>query len=158
MNEEKLRRQLADALAWGDAHMSLETAITEFPARLCAASVPGKPHTPWRLLEHMRIAQWDILEFCRDPEHVSPDWPEGYWPEEGRKGTREEWKTSARGFLSDLRAFQALVTDPERDLLAEIPHGTGQTLLREVLLSADHSAYHLGQLMFLWRVAEAREE
>ena len=154
MNDSELREQLARILDWGDAHMGLTAALDEFPVEHCAFSVPGSPHTPWRLLEHMRLAQWDILEFSRKPEHVSPAFPYGYWPEPGAAGTPEDWDRTARGFLSDLREMRALVTDPAVDLFAAIPHGNGQTVLREVLLTADHNAYHFGQLMMLRRAAE----
>jgi hypothetical protein len=113
--------------------------------------VDGVPHTPWRLLEHMRIAQWDILEFSRDPGHVSPAFPEGYWPEGDAPPEAQAWDRSVRAFRADLQAMQDLVRDPATDLFARIPHGDGQTVLREALLVADHNAYHLGQLVMLRR-------
>ena len=149
MNDDALRHHLAELLEWGDAHVDMRAALEDFPVEHCAASVPDSPHTPWRLLEHMRIAQSDLLEFCRNPDHVSPAWPDGYWPDAGAGGTPEQWQRSARAFLSDLQDMQKLVKDPQTDLTAEIPHGRGQTFLREVLLTADHNAYHLGELYAL---------
>ena len=115
---------------------------------------PGAPHTPWQLLEHMRIAQWDILRFSVDAKHASPKWPEGYWPENDTPPNEKTWKESVRQFFADLDAICELVRDPKRDLFARIPHGTGQTLLREALLLADHNAYHLGQLVMVRKSLE----
>jgi hypothetical protein len=115
------------------------------------ARVDGVPHTPWRLLEHMRIAQWDILEFSRNAAHVSPPFPEGYWPAGDAPPDSAAWDQSVAVFRADLQAMQDLVADPTTDLFARIPHGEGQTILREALLVADHNAYHLGQLVMLRR-------
>jgi uncharacterized damage-inducible protein DinB len=115
----------------------------------------GAPYSAWQLLEHMRIAQRDILEFSRNPKHVSPEWPEGYWPTKEAPPTKAAWSNSVRAFRSDLRAMQKLVANPASDLFARIPHGDGQTLLREALLVADHNSYHLGQLVMLRRLLGA---
>src|SRR5437870_5365390 len=128
------------------------------PARLRGAKPPGVPHTPWRLLEHLRIAQWDILEFTRDPHHVSPPWPEGYWPASDAPPDDGAWDRSVAAFRADLRAMQDLVADPATDLFTPLPHGEGQTALREALLVADHNAYHLGQLVVVRRLLGAWEE
>ena len=117
-------------------------------------NAPGTPFTAWRLLEHLRLAQWDILEFSRNPQHVSPKWPEGYWPEGDAPPPRADnaaWRKSVEGFRADLKAMQNLVENPGTDLFAAIPGGDGQTILREALLVADHNAYHLGQLVMLRR-------
>lgn len=108
---------------------------------------PGVEHTPWQLLEHLRICQWDILEFSRNAEHVSPDFPDGYWPDDEAPPTDSAWDESIAAFQADLQAMRDLVTDPQTDLYSPIPHGDGQTILREALLVADHNAYHLGQLV-----------
>ena len=110
------------------------------------------PYTAWQVLEHIRIAQWDILEFCRDPKHVSPKWPKGYWPESDEPGNEELWKETVEKIRHDLKQMEALVANPANDLFAKIPHGTGQTILQEALLVADHNAYHLGALAVMNRI------
>jgi hypothetical protein len=117
--------------------------------------VAGVPHTPWRLLEHLRIAQWDILEFSRNPRHVSPPFPDGYWPTGDAPPESAGWDRSVAAFRADLQAMQDLVADPATDLFAPLAHGDGQTILREALLMADHNAYHLGQLVVLRRALGA---
>ena len=153
--DRSLREHLLYLLRGGGAHIKFEEALDGFPAEFYNARAAGAPYTPWQLLEHMRIAQWDILEFSRSAAHVSPKWPEGYWPEEGLAADEEDWQRSVEGFRADLRAVEALVEDEANDLYGKIPHGTGQTLLREALLVADHNAYHLGALVTLRRALEA---
>ena len=150
-----LREHVLFMLRGGGAHLKFEEAVNGFPAEFFNARAEGVPYTPWQLLEHMRIAQWDILEFSRSAAHVSPKWPEGYWPEESMAADEDDWQRSVEGFRADLRAMEALVEDPAQDLYAAIPHGTGQTLLREALLVADHNSYHLGALVTLRRALEA---
>ena len=133
----------------GGAHLTFERAIAGLPEHLRGSKIDGSSHTPWRLLEHLRIAQWDILEFSRNPEHVSPDFPDGYWPNSDGPPDRASWDRSAAAFRSDLQAMIDLVADPQVDLCAPIAHGDGQTILREALLVADHNAYHLGQIVLL---------
>ena len=123
-----------------------------FPSRLRGVKPPGVPHTAWQLLEHMRIAQSDILEFSRDAKHKSPPWPEGYWPKTEAPPNAASWNNSLRSFRADLKAMAKLVADKKTDLFAKIPHGTGQTILREALLVADHNSYHLGQMVLLRRL------
>ena len=153
--DRALREHLLYLLRGGGAHVHFEEALEGFPSSLYNARAGGVPYTPWRLLEHMRLAQWDILEFSRDASHVSPPWPDGYWPEESREADEDDWRRSVESFRSDLRAMEALVEDPSTDLYARIPHGDGQTILREALLIADHNAYHLGALVTLRRALEA---
>ncbi len=129
--------------------------MKDFPVEKCGRRVEGLPYTAWQVLEHMRIAQWDILEFSRDAKHVSPKWPKGYWPDEDETGTETRWNETVEKFRSDLQTFQDLVSDPATDLFAEIPHGTGQTVLREVLVLADHNSNHLGALIVLARLLKA---
>ncbi len=154
-DDTALRDHLVKLLRGGAAHLDFEAAIAELPVALRGAKLPGVPHTPWRLLEHLRIAQWDILEFSRNPEHVSPPFPEGYWPEGDAPPNPGAWGQSVAGFRADLQAMQDLVTNPATNLFARIPHGQGQTILREALLVADHNAYHLGQLVLLRRALGA---
>jgi DinB superfamily len=158
MNENKaLREHLVKLLAGRQAHVDWEDALRDFPAALRGAKPAGAAHTPWQLLEHMRIAQWDILEFSRDPKHVSPEFPDGYWPEGEAPPDESAWGKSLERFASDLDAMKALVNDPSTDLFARIPSGTGQTVLREVMLTADHNAYHLGQIVQLRKMMKAKE-
>ena len=151
-NDQSLRDHLLYLLRDGGAHMSFDDFIGEFPAELCAEKVPGLPYTCWQVLEHMRLAQWDILEFSRDPNHASPEFPKGYWPAPENAGTVELWQESAAKFKSDLKEMQRLVANNSTDLHARIPHGDGQTILREALLVADHNAYHLGALVIMARM------
>lgn len=150
-----LREHLVYLLRGAGAHLDFEAAVADLPAGLCGAKPPGQPHTPWRLVEHMRIAQWDILEFSRNPKHDSPSFPDGYWPRGDAPPDNEAWDRSIAAFRADLRAMEELVTNPATDLLAPIPHGQGQTVLREALLVADHNAYHLGQLVVVRRLLGA---
>jgi DinB superfamily len=150
-----LREHVLYLLRGEGAHLDFEKAIAGLPPDLRGAKPPGQPHTPWRLLEHLRLAQWDILEFARNPAHVSPHFPEGYWPEGDAPPDDGAWDRSVASFRADLRAMQDLITDPRTNLFAPIPHGEGQTLLREGLLVADHNAYHLGQLVLLRRLLGA---
>jgi len=147
-----LRDHLLYLLRGGGAHLDFEAAVADLPAHLRGGRVSGLPHTPWRLVEHLRIAQWDILEFCRNPQHVSPRFPEGYWPVGDAPPDDAAWERSLDDFRADLQAMQGLVADPTTDLFVPLPHGQGQTILREALLVADHNAYHLGQLVVVRRL------
>lgn len=144
-----LREHLVELLASSHAHATFDAYVRDLQAELRGRKVPGAPHTAWQLLEHLRLAQWDILEFSRRPKHVSPAWPDGYWPATPAPPDDGAWDKSVRRFRADLKAMQKLVADPARDLFTPFPHGTGQTLLREALLVADHNAYHIGQLVTL---------
>lgn len=158
MNDPALRQHLDYLLGGGGAHLSFDKAIADLPPELRGAKPPNSPHTAWRLLEHLRIAQWDILEFSQNPKHVSPDWPDGYWPAGDAPPDDTAWDRSVAAFRADLAAMRALVNDPKTDLFAKIPHGDGQTILREALLVADHNAYHLGQLVEVRRAIGAWDE
>jgi hypothetical protein len=154
-NDTALREQLVYLLRGGGAHLDFERAVADLPAKLRGARPANVPHTPWRLVEHMRIAQWDILEFCRNPRHVSPAFPEGYWPAGDAPPDDAAWEKCLAGFRADSKAMQQLVTDPATDLFARLPHGEGQAVLREALLVADHNAYHVGQLVVVRRALGA---
>jgi uncharacterized damage-inducible protein DinB len=151
----ELRKHVIYLLNEGGAHVTFDAAVARFPAAARGKKPKGAPHTAWQLVEHMRIAQWDILEFSRNAAHDSPKFPEGYWPKSEAPPTDRAWNESLRKFRADLEAMAALVSDPKTDLLARIPHGDGQTILREALLVADHNAYHLGQLVILRRLLGA---
>jgi len=153
MDDQKyLREHLLELLDGQSAHVNLESVINDFPTDKINVRIEHSPHTAWELLEHLRLAQWDILEFSRDAKHRSPKWPEGYWPK--KEGTKNEWKKSVTQILKDLKTMRSFVKDKKMDLYAPFPWGDGQTLLREALLVADHNAYHLGQLVLLKRMLE----
>ena len=154
-HNKSLRDHLLSLLRGEGAHISFDDFIADFPAESCNRKIEGLPYTPWQVLEHMRIAQWDILEFCRDPKHVSPKFPKGYWPRPDELGNANLWNETAEKIRIDLKQMEELVTDPSTDLFAKIPHGNGQTILREALVVADHNSYHLGALAAIGRVVKA---
>jgi len=151
-DNKSLRDHLLSLVRGGNAHISFEDFIKDFPADKCGERIEGLPYTAWQVLEHMRIAQRDILEFSRDAKHVSPKWPEGYWPAHDEVGNAELWYGSVDMFRSDLREVEDLIAKSATDLFARISHGSGQTVLREALLVADHNAYHLGVLVAIQRM------
>ena len=145
-----LQEHLINLLSFAGAHIGFDEALRGLPAEFRGRKPKNVPHSAWQLVEHMRIAQWDILEFCRDAKHVSPKWPEGYWPKLTAPPSDAAWKKSVAAFRQDLKEMKELVKEAdEQKLYARIPHGDGQTLLREALLIADHNSYHLGQLVLL---------
>jgi uncharacterized damage-inducible protein DinB len=144
-----LRKQLSHAMQGDEAHLLFAAAVKDFPADSYGAKPAGAPHTAWQLLEHMRIAQHDILEFSRDPKYKSPKFPEGYWPETEAPPDAKAWQASVRSFERDARELEELMQDTQQDLFKPFTHGDGQNLLREALVVAGHNSYHLGQLVFL---------
>ena len=156
--DQALRQHLVYLLSDGGAHTKFEDVIKNFPANLRGKKAENFPHTAWMLLEHMRIAQWDILEFSRNRKHVSPQWPEGHWPKTEAPPSAAAWTESIQSFRKDLKAMEDLVSNPKTDMYAQIPWGDGQTVLREAMLVADHNAYHLGQLVTLSRLLGSWEE
>jgi uncharacterized damage-inducible protein DinB len=151
VSDKLLRDQLVDLLQGGNAHATFEAAVEAFPVEKAGIRPEGMPHSAWELVEHMRIAQNDILEFSRSADHVSPDWPEGYWPASAAPARASDWHSSVQSFRDDKAVFERLVHDQAQDLNQTFPWGQGQTLLREALLIADHNAYHLGQLILVRR-------
>jgi hypothetical protein len=154
-HDTALREHMIDLLKGGSAHVQFMDALEEFPSNKRGTFAPGLPHTGWQLLEHSRIAQWDILEFSRNPQHVSPGFPEGYWPKTPGPPSDADWDKSVQQFQRDLDEMVALVKNSRTDLFAKIHHGDSQTVLREALVLADHNAYHLGQLVDLRRALGA---
>lgn len=154
-NDKVLREHVLDLLIGESAHLNFDGAVKDMPEALRGERPKGSPHSPWEVLEHMRIAQWDILEFIRNPQHASPEFPAGYWPGTQTPPSKTAWDASVDAFRGNLRELAALVANESTDLLAAIPHGDGKTLLREALLTADHNAYHLGQLVTLRRILGA---
>ena len=149
-----IRDHVARLLAWEDAHVGFDAAVDGVPPEV-RGSQPSGLHSPWQLLEHLRITQHDILDFCRNPHYKEMSWPQDYWPPAPAPPTAAAWDGSIEQFRRDRKALQKLAADPKVDLEARIPHGAGQTYLRELLLSADHTAYHVGQLVFVRRLLGA---
>lgn len=157
-DDKALREQLSKLLDGGGAHLPWKAVLSDMPVELQGARPAGAPHTAWQLLEHMRIAMWDILEFSRDPKHVSPQFPEGYWPPADSPPNLEAWVKSVKAFGRDVEDMKKLVRDPRTNLFERIPHGEGQTIFREALVAADHNAYHLGQIVLLRKMLGAWNE
>jgi uncharacterized damage-inducible protein DinB len=144
----RLRARLEQLLEWGEAHVTFDAAVADLPAELRGRRPEGFPHSPWELVEHVRITQHDLLDFCRNQAYVAPTWPDDYWPPAAAPPTPEGWDESIAAYRADRSALQAFVADPRRELGALVPRGTGEeTYLRSVLLVADHTSYHLGQLV-----------
>lgn len=150
-----LREQLAHVLDWEEAHAGFGAAVANLPPALRGKAPAGLPYSPWQLLEHMRITQADILEFCRSPRYTEKAWPKDYWPAEAEPPSAKAWDESIAAYRRDCEAMAALARDDSVDLLAKVPNGSGQTFLREVLLVADHNAYHLGELIVVRRLLGA---
>ena len=157
-DDKGLRDDVLHLLRGGNAHVNFERAVASFPRDLRGKKPRGLPYTPWQQLEHMRIAQWDILEYIRNPQHTSPEWPAGYWPEEAPPA-QNSWAKSVKNFQADRQALLEMAADPATDLLSRVPADPkGPTMLHELLLVADHNAYHLGQLVVLGRLLGAWRE
>lgn len=153
MNDDQvLREQLLALLNGGNAHMTFDEAVGGFPMDGINTRVPNGSYTVWHVLEHMRIVQWDILEFVRNPDHVSPVFPDGYWPAPDKMGTVTSWKKSIKSFRANLESLKEIVGDPKTDLFGPIPHARDYTVLREILLAADHNSFHVGEFIEIRRI------
>ncbi len=153
MNSDTVvRQQLLALLRGGNAHMSFDQAVADFPMEAINTFPPNVPYSPWHLLEHLRIAQWDILEFIRNPLHISPEWPKGYWPQVDEKADHQAWDQTIHQFHTDLGDLQTLVQDPDVDLYTDLPHAPGYNILREILVVSDHNAYHIGEFAIVRQV------
>ncbi len=148
----EVREQLVDLLRGGNAHMTFSDAVSGFPLKEINRRLPHATYTIWHLLEHMRIAQWDILEFVRNPDHISPDFPDGYWPKVDQMATVTQWKKTVKGFQGDREAMEKLVKDPKTNLFRLIPHAKDYTVFLEILTLADHNAYHIGEFVSIRRL------
>jgi len=153
--DEILRHHVADLLDWDSAHIDLDRALHGLSPRLRGKVPVGVPYSVWQLVEHIRLAQRDILEFCIDDEYMERTWPDDYWPKEAAPPSAEAWTGTLRAIREDRAALRELALDPAIELTAPVPHGTGQTYLREILLAADHAAYHVGQIVSVRRVLGA---
>ncbi len=156
--DRRQRRQLVRLLVEGGGLLPPAVVLARFPRSLRGAKPRGSPHTPWQILEHLRLAQWDLLRFSLDPEHESPPWPAGYWPPSAAPPDGQAWSRSAKAYLRDLEALRRIAADPRRDLSAPLPHAPGATLLGELYLAASHNSYHLGQLVLLRRLLEGARQ
>ena len=154
-SDKAVREHVVQLLTGGHAHATFEQAIKDLPVELRGKRPKGAEHSPWEIVEHLRLAQWDILGFSRDARHKSPEWPVGYWPKSAAPPEDKAWEKTVRAFRRDLKAMVALVSDEATDLYAKIAHGDGQTVLREALLTADHNAYHVGELVLVRRLLGA---
>lgn len=153
-SDAAIRDHVAKLLSWEEAHVGFDAAIADIPPEIRGRQ-PSRLHSPWQLLEHLRMAQHDILDFCRNSNYKEMRWPDDYWPPAPAPPSAAAWDRSIEQFRKDRKALQRLAADPKIDLEARIPHGTGQTYLRELLLTADHSAYHVGQLVLVRRLLGA---
>ena len=146
---DPIRTHIVKLLGWEEAHVGFDTAVADLPRPLRGRRVEGFPHSAWELVEHIRLAQRDLLDFCRDPGYTAPKWPDDYWPSSPEPPDEAAWNRSIKQFAADRKALEKFASDPSIDLTARIPHGTGQTYLRTVLVAADHNASHVGQLVAL---------
>ncbi len=156
--KDVMRTELVSLLTQGNAHMSFEDVVEDFPLHLIAKRAPHTPYTVWHFVEHIRITQWDIVEFIRNPEHISPDWPYGYRPKASEKPTEEAWVRSIEQFKEDRDYLISLIKEPSLDLYSEIPHAPGYTYLREILTVGDHTSYHIGEVAIIRQVLNAWPE
>jgi uncharacterized damage-inducible protein DinB len=152
MSDNAIRDLLGKALDWHDAHASFDDAVKDIPADARRRVPDGLPYSAWQLLEHLRLAQRDILDFCVDSNYQEMKWPDDYWPSSAIPSSDQAWNDSIRAFKKDRKALQKLAADTSVDLEAKIPHGSGQTYMRELMLIIDHTAYHVGQLVLLRRL------
>lgn len=155
--DQSLREHVLRLLNGDGAHQDFENIIKDLPSALLGRTPKGAPHSPWQLLEHLRITQWDVLESIRSPKHVSPEFPAGYWPEKSAPISEKGWNQSADAFRADLKALIVLLNDPAVDLMTDLPHAEGQTILRKLLMLADHNSYHFGQMVLVRRLLGAWE-
>jgi hypothetical protein len=152
IDDSAVRDLVSRLLAWEDAHVGFDKAVNGIPVALRGKRPSRLPYSPWQLIEHMRITQHDILDFCRNPSYQQNTWPEAYWPSSAAPPSARSWTESIRQYRADRQALQDLAGDPTIDLAAKIPHGSGQTYLREIILAADHTAYHVGELLVVRRL------
>ncbi|MBS1912915.1 MAG: DinB family protein [Bacteroidetes bacterium] len=150
-SHDPLRGQLQRVLDWHGAHATFEDSVRSIPTELRGACAPGIPHSPWQLLEHLRLSQLDILDFCRNADYREQKWPDDYWPASAAPPDDDAWDASVAAFIADREELKRMAGDASIDLFARIPHGNGQTILRELLLVVDHNAYHVGQLVIVRR-------
>ena len=152
---DPLRQHVSSLLDWHNAHVTFDDAIAGIPRELHGTQSEGLPYSLWQLLEHLRLCQWDILDYVVNPAYTEKNWPQDYWPPAPRPPSPQAWDESITGFKKDLAALKRLTANPKIDLLGDIPHARGVTYLRELLLVADHNAYHVGQIVAVRRLLGA---
>lgn len=152
--DQIMREQLLALLRGGHAHMAFDEAVADFPLGFINRKPPNVPYTPWHLLEHLRLAQWDILEFIRNPNHISPDWPTGYWPSPQAQADAVQWQQTIAAFRADLKALEEITANPKTDLFAPLPQGLPYTVFREIMVVANHNSYHIGEFAILRQVMD----
>ena len=151
-NDEVLRDQLLQLLRGGNAHMSLDQAVVDFPPGSMNSYPQDVSYTPWHLLEHIRLSQRDILDFIENPDYEWLPFPEGYWPKQSEQADQKRWNTTLQGIKDDLGALERIIENPDTDLYSDLPHAKGYNILREVLIVADHNAYHIGEFGILRQI------
>ena len=151
-SDDLIREHLKELLSWNSAHVEFDRVVRNVPPKMRGTCPAGVPYSLWQLLEHVRLAQHDILDFCTNPGYTSPSWPADFWPAESSPVEREDWQQSIAGYRRDRHSLVQLVTDPSIDPMEAIPHGDGQTYFREIILVADHTAYHLGEMVVVRRM------
>lgn len=149
---QPLREELVFLLERGNAHTSFEEAVAAYPMEQINTIFPNGSYTSWHLLEHLRLAQWDILDFIRNPQYQERAWPQEYWPPRDQQASPDDWQRTIHDFLADRQELRAIIMDPQNDLWAPIPQGTGQTIAREIMVVADHNAYHIGEFAIMRQV------
>ena len=153
VQEQQLKKHLSTLVSGKGAHADFDTAVKGISSDHYGAEVKGLPYTLWQIVEHMRLSQNDILDYMRNPDYKERSWPEGYWPKEGKPPKKDSWDQSVKSIKKDLREVKTIIENPKTDLFAQVPHGEkGHTILREVLLIADHNAYHVGQIIVIRRL------
>ncbi|MBS3755263.1 MAG: DinB family protein [Desulfobacterales bacterium] len=157
-NESLVRKELVALLRGGNAHMTFEDLVADFPLERINDRPPNMPYAPWHILEHMRRAQHDILWFIRDPDYESPPWPEGFFPAPSGKTDEAGWEKIVQDFLTDRKALEEMAKEPQTDLFGPIAHAKTYTICREIMLAADHNAYHTGELVLMRQVMHAWPE
>jgi len=155
IDNRELREQLVELIRGGSAHADVKSALADFPADKRGVKPDGAPYNAWQLLWHMNVALHDLLEFCTNPKYLAPKWPDEYWPKEELPPSNAAWNATVRALEVDLAAFERMIKDPAQNMYATIPWGDGQTVLREILLAADHNSYHLGQIILLRKLIDA---
>ncbi len=155
IDNRELREQLVELVRGGSAHADVKSALADFPADRRAAKPEGAPYNAWQLLWHINFTLHDLLLFCTDPKYLSPKWPGEYWPRDEQPPNEDAWDATLRALHADLAAFEKMIMDPAENMYSTIPWGDGQTVLREILLAADHTSYHLGQIVLLRKLLDA---
>ncbi|HEU5349089.1 MAG TPA: DinB family protein [Ktedonobacterales bacterium] len=151
-SNDLLREQLAELLQHSHAHMSFEEAVAGYPMEHINTLFPRGSYSAWHLLEHLRLTQWDILDFIRNPDYQERAWSRDYWPPSDQQATPDDWQRTIHAFLADQQELRAIIMDPQTDLWARIPWGTGQTITREIMVVSDHNAYHIGEFAIMRQV------